>query len=159
MRGDFVLVALGTDQHPFDRAVDIVGTLRPGNRLVVQHGHTRPRDWPDAEWHDFLPFETLRTLVRDAAAVVCHGGVGTIMTALSFRRRPVVIARLADRGEHVDDHQLQIVSTLAERGLVVPLTEHDDAEAALASVRGATVDWQSETRLAEAVAAAVEGHR
>ena len=122
-RGEFVLVVLGTDHHPFDRAVDIVGTLRPAHRLVVQHGHTPARDWPGVEWHEFLAFETLRGLVRDAAAVVCHGGVGSIMTALSFRRRPVVIARLAAHGEHVDDHQLQIVAKLGGEEIIAVFRE------------------------------------
>jgi UDP-N-acetylglucosamine transferase subunit ALG13 len=156
---DYILVALGTDEHPFERALDLVGRLRPDHRLVVQHGHTPPRDWPEAEWHDFIPFDTLRVLMRDAGAVVCHAGVGSIMTALSFRQRPVVITRLAARGEHVDDHQLQIVSTLSERDLVVPLADGDDARAAVAAARGAAVEWQRDARLADAVVAAVEGTR
>ncbi|HZU21023.1 MAG TPA: glycosyltransferase [Gaiellaceae bacterium] len=156
---EYILVALGTDEHPFERALDAVGSLRPEHRLVVQHGHTAPRDWPEAEWHDFIPFDTMRALIRDATVVVCHAGVGTIMTALSFRRRPVVIARLQARGEHVDDHQLQIVSTLGERGLVVPLADGDDVAGAVAEARGATVEWQRDSRLAEAVAAAVGGPR
>jgi UDP-N-acetylglucosamine transferase subunit ALG13 len=70
-----------------------------------------------------------------------------------------VITRLAARGEHVDDHQLQIVSTLSERDLVVPLADGDDARAAVAAARGAAVEWQRDARLADAVVAAVEGTR
>jgi UDP-N-acetylglucosamine--N-acetylmuramyl-(pentapeptide) pyrophosphoryl-undecaprenol N-acetylglucosamine transferase len=156
---EYILVAFGTDAHPFERALDVVGRLRPAHRLVVQHGHTPARDWPDVTWHPFVPFETLRNLMRDASCVVCHAGVGTIMTALSFHRRPVVIARLSTRGEHVDDHQLQIVATLAERGLIVPVDEEADIEAAVEVAGRSPVEWQHEPALARAVVAAVEGKR
>jgi UDP-N-acetylglucosamine transferase subunit ALG13 len=152
----YIFVALGTDEHPFERAVDLVGRLRPDHRLVVQHGHTPARDWPDVTWLDFVPFESIRDLMRDADVVVCHAGVGTIMTALSFGRRPVVVPRRAARGEHVDDHQLQIVDKLSERGLVVPVRD-DDIAAAVASARHGAVEWTRDSGLARAVVAAVEG--
>jgi len=154
----YVLVALGTDEHPFERAVDLVGRLRADHRLVIQHGHTPPRDWTDVTWLDFVPFEAIRDLMRDADVVVCHAGVGTIMTALSFGRRPVVVPRFAGRGEHVDDHQLQIVETLSQRGLVVPV-EEDDIAAAVATARHGSVEWTRDSGLAKAVVAAVEGRR
>lgn len=50
--------------------------------------------------------------------VVCHAGVGTIMTALKLGHMPIVIPRLQRYGEHVDDHQCDIAGRLAERGLV-----------------------------------------
>jgi len=156
---EYILVALGTDEHPFEHAVDIVGRLRPEHRLVIQHGHTPPRAWDDVTWLDFVPFETIRDLMRGADVVVCHAGVGTIMTALSFGRRPVVVPRLAARGEHVDDHQLQIVEKLSERGLVVPVPAGDDITSAVAAARHGAVEWTRDSGLAKAVVAAVEGRR
>lgn len=155
---EYILVALGTDEHPFAHAVDLVGRLRPEHRLVIQHGHTPARDWTDVTWLDFVPFEAIRDLMRGADVVVCHAGVGTIMTALSFGRRPVVVPRLASRGEHVDDHQLQIVAKLSQRELVVPVQD-DDIAAAVASARHGAVEWKRDSGLATAVVAAVEGHR
>jgi len=153
----YILVSLGTDEHPFERALDLVADLRPTHRLTIQHGHTPPRDWAEAAWLDFVPFEALRDLMSDADAVVCHAGVGTIMTALSFGRRPVVIPRRAANGEHVDDHQLQIVAKLSERGFVVPVTDEGGIVAAVEQARLGTVEWRRESGLAQAVVAAVEG--
>ena len=151
-----ILVTLGTDEHPFERALDAVDRLRPAHELVVQHGHTPARDWEGVTWFDFVPFDSLRSLMSDADAIVSHAGVGTIMTVVSLGRRPVVISRLAAYGEHVDDHQLQIVAKLASRGFVVPL-EDAEIEAAIEESRGASVEWQRDSRLREAVVAAADG--
>lgn len=152
-----ILTALGTDEHPFARALDIIDHLRPAHELVVQHGHTPPRDWAEATWFDFVPFEELMSLMREADAIVCHGGVGTIMTALLLGRRPVVIPRLAAHAEHVDDHQLQIVGKLGSRGFVVPLLDGADIEAAIDELRGSVVEWHRDSKLFSAVVAAADG--
>ena len=151
-----ILVTLGTDEHPFERALDVVDRLRPAHELVVQHGHTPARDWDGVKWIDFVPFDSLLAFMREADAVVSHAGVGTIMTVVSLGRRPVVISRLAAYGEHVDDHQLQIVAKLASRGFVVPL-DGAEIETAIEESRGTTVEWQRDSRLREAVAAAADG--
>ena len=151
-----ILVTLGTDEHPFERALDAVDRLRPAHELVVQHGHTPPRDWEGATWFDFVPFDELRSLMSDADAIVSHAGVGSIMTVVSLGRRPVVITRLAAHGEHVDDHQLQIVAKLAARGFVVPL-EDTEIETAIEESRSSSVEWQRDARLHKAVAAAADG--
>ncbi len=151
-----ILVTLGTDEHPFERALDAVDRLRPAHELVVQHGHTPPRDWAGVTWIDFVPFESLMTYMREADAIVCHAGVGTIMSVVSLGRRPVVISRLAAHGEHVDDHQLQIVAKLASRGFVVPLDD-TEIEAAIEESRSSSVEWHRDSRLREAVVAAADG--
>lgn len=152
-----ILTALGTDEHPFPRALDLIEPLRTSHELVIQHGHTTARDWPEARWLDFVPYETLTTLIREADAIVCHAGVGTIMTVLSFGRRPVAIPRLVSKGEHVDDHQLQIVAKLTERGFLVPVHDDTDIAAAIEESRSGSVEWQQDGKLAKAVTAAVDG--
>ncbi len=149
-----ILTVLGTDEHPFERALDAIEPLRANHELVVQHGHTPPRDWADARWLDFTPYETLISLMGEADAIICHAGVGTIMTVLSLGRRPAVIARLAAHGEHVDDHQLQILGKLAERGYLVPFSSGVEVVDAVERSRGGAVEWQRDGRLAKAVAAA-----
>lgn len=152
-----ILAALGTDEHPFERALDVIDRLRPAHELVVQHGHTPPRDWTDVTWLDFVPFDTLMSFMREADAIVCHAGVGTIMTVLSLGRRPVVIPRLAEYGEHVDDHQLQIVAKLTSRGFVVPLLDGIDIETAAEESRSSGVEWHRDSTLHKAIAAAAGG--
>jgi UDP-N-acetylglucosamine transferase subunit ALG13 len=57
--------------------------------------------------------------IERADVVVSHAGVGTFVRCLESGKAPVLVPRRAARGEHVDDHQLQIAEVAAQRGLAV----------------------------------------
>jgi UDP-N-acetylglucosamine transferase subunit ALG13 len=79
-------------------------------------------------WIEFVAFDELVTLMAKASSVLCHAGVGTIMTSLQNGHTPVVIPRQARLGEHVDDHQMDIANRFAERGLIHCVTGDEDLE-------------------------------
>jgi UDP-N-acetylglucosamine transferase subunit ALG13 len=113
-----VVVAVGTDHHPFDRLVAWADTwaARARARVVIQHGTAAAPT--RAEGEALLPSERLMELLRTADAVVCHGGPGTIGAARAAGRIPIVVARRPDLGEHVDDHQVRFVARQAAHGRV-----------------------------------------
>jgi UDP-N-acetylglucosamine--N-acetylmuramyl-(pentapeptide) pyrophosphoryl-undecaprenol N-acetylglucosamine transferase len=123
-----ILLSLGTHEQAFPRALDLVEPLaRQGTELIIQHGSTPPRPQvPNVTWVEFMPFDQVTEIIAKADSVVCHAGVGSIMTALQAGHTPVVIPRLAAHGEHVDDHQLDIATRFAERGLVRCVTSNTD---------------------------------
>jgi beta-1,4-N-acetylglucosaminyltransferase len=133
-----ILVTFGTHPQPFDRALDWALDLpRP---LVIQHGSTRARaQEPGVTWHEFLEFADLLEVIREADAVVCHAGVGTVMGALAQGKVPTVIPRLARFDEHIDDHQLQITKSLGDAGHVIPCLSRETIRACVeqgAATRG-----------------------
>lgn len=162
-----ILLSLGTHQQPFPRALDLVEPLaRSGEEVLVQHGATPPRpELPNTRWVEFMPFPALVEAMSEARGVVCHAGVGTIVTAIRAGHVPVVIPRRPDLGEHVDNHQMDIASRYAERGLVRCVTAETDLAPLLAGRRedlGATIGKGSRelrTAVAEAVAAGGRRHR
>ncbi len=81
---------------------------------------------PNAEWIEFMTYESVVDAMARADSVICHAGVGTIMTALMAGHTPVVIPRQAEHGEHVDNHQLDIATRFADRGLVRCITADAD---------------------------------
>jgi UDP-N-acetylglucosamine transferase subunit ALG13 len=111
--------------EPFDRLLEALDGLELGEELVVQHGISPVRPH-GARCVDFLAYDDLVALVRTARVVVTHGGVGSVLTALTNGKRPIVVPRSADRGEAIDDHQLEFVRKLAAAG-VIDLVE-DTAE-------------------------------
>jgi UDP-N-acetylglucosamine transferase subunit ALG13 len=114
-----VLVMVGTDHHPFDRLVgwaDELAERLPGTRVVVQHGASVPP--LAAEGHAFLPHDEIVALLAEAAAVVCHGGPGTIMDARTAGHVPFCVPRDPSRGEHVDGHQQRFAALAQQAGVV-----------------------------------------
>jgi len=141
-----VLLTVGTDHHPFDRAVHWLDSWSPQGaaaRRLVQHGtSTSPQV---GEGHAYLDYDRLQSALDEAAVVVCHGGPATIVEARRHGRLPVVLPRSAARGEHVDDHQVAFTAALARRGEIVLVREERELHEAL------------DRALADPAAFAVEG--
>jgi UDP-N-acetylglucosamine transferase subunit ALG13 len=71
--------------------------------------------------------------VRRARVVVTHAGVGSIIVSLSNGKKPVVVPRLKQYAEAVDDHQLFFGRRFAEAGLVTFVESPDGLRDALAA--------------------------
>lgn len=124
-----IFVTVGTALQPFDRLLRAVDEAlrclgRPYGGLC-QHGPSLVR--PVGLRAVFrLCDEEFRRALREADVVICHAGVGTLASAIRAGHRPLVMARLADKGEIVNDHQLEILRLLAVRGLVTPVRDAAD---------------------------------
>lgn len=125
-----IFVTAGTLHFPFDRLVRAVDAL-PGEEEVVLQCRVTPHRPERARHVRELPYPELVEYVRSARAVVCHAGVGSVLTALSNGRRPIVVPRLRRFGEAVDDHQLHFARRVAAAGVVVLVEEPTELAAAL----------------------------
>lgn len=115
-----IFAAVGTQKFPFDRLIDALDEVSrlAGFRVFVQYGNSkRPSH---CEGATFLDSTKYRGMLAAADVAVVHGGVGTMRSALSLGAKVVAVPRMASFGEHVDDHQFEIVSAFAERGYIVP---------------------------------------
>jgi UDP-N-acetylglucosamine transferase subunit ALG13 len=114
----FIFVVAGTDHHPFDRLVDWterwLALCEDFVSCLIQGGTSRRPQ--RAEWVDYLPYAEMERAVRAATAVVSHGGPGTIMLAVHFGKKPIVVPRQQPLGEHVDDHQTAFARRLSAEG-------------------------------------------
>jgi UDP-N-acetylglucosamine transferase subunit ALG13 len=121
MGAPLVFVTVGTDHHPFHRMIGWVdGWLASGAagraRCLIQYGtSSKPKL---GEGRDYLPYAEMEAAMREAAAVVCHGGPGSVMMARWLGKVPIVVPRRRALGEHVDDHQLIFARRMATEGEV-----------------------------------------
>jgi len=124
-----VVVALGANRYGFRRLVDAVRAALPrGASVLWQTGSTDVSDVadePGGTWQSFVPGDELYSAMRQADLVIAHAGVGTALTALRAGQCPVLVARRADHGEHVDDHQLEVAAALEDAGLAFTATTDD----------------------------------
>lgn len=134
-----VIASVGTHHQPFDRFaqwLEAVSASAPTD-VVFQHGATRPL--AGAQNHEMLAPDLLLEQYRTADAVVIQGGAGGVMDARKAGRIPVVVPRLHERAEHVDDHQVVLNRRLAELGLVHVAESREQFEELMAGIRAGQV--------------------
>lgn len=118
-----IFVSLGTHERPFLRLVKEIDRLsREGKikeRVFVQLGFT---DYKFAsksiEAEKYMKQEKFDKTFKKAEIIITHGGSGNILEAVSQGKPVVVVPRLSKFGEHVNDHQLQIVKEMEKLGNV-----------------------------------------
>lgn len=129
---------------PFPRMVEAVHHLKASGAIaedvLIQHGDTpRPsHDVPGVSYVDTLSFEEVQAVLKEADLVLCHGGTGSLITALRAGCRVVAMPRRHRLGEHYDDHQEEITSAFAARGLIEVVLEEKDLGRALEKARSTT---------------------
>jgi UDP-N-acetylglucosamine transferase subunit ALG13 len=123
---------------PFDRLVKMVAELKARGEIpedvLVQTGAggVAPEGLKTVET---LPFDEMQAVLKDADIVVCHGGTGSLITALRQGCRIVAVPRLFDLGEVYDDHQAEITEAFTARGMIAMARTTEDLSAALKQVR------------------------
>jgi len=115
-----VVVTVGTSTEfgfrtLIERLVDIIP---PNVDVVWQTGSTDVTGL-DIDASPWIPAANLEQQIAASDVVVAHAGCGSALTALTQGKRPILVARQADRGEFNDNHQQEIAARLADRGLAV----------------------------------------
>jgi UDP-N-acetylglucosamine transferase subunit ALG13 len=119
-----IFVTVGTHQQPFHRLMHALEAL-PADELFVQYGHASPPPGV-ARAVAFQSFPEMLEAFAKADVVVTHAGVGSILCATNAGHIPVVVPRLKQYGEHVDDHQVHLIRELERDGRVRVVWEMDE---------------------------------
>jgi UDP-N-acetylglucosamine transferase subunit ALG13 len=119
--GPRIVVTVGTDHHPFDRLIRWI------NDWLGRHPEQVPAFFvqsgaasvvPACQGSRFLEVGHLSDLLNGADVIVCHGGPASIAEAWRRGQLPIVVPRMPQLGEHVDDHQVDFCRKVAELGRV-----------------------------------------
>ena len=120
-----IFVTVGS-QMPFDRLVMAIDKWAGENRgyeVQAQVGDSNYRARYIRTCVSLTPV-AFKERVRDARAVVAHAGMGSVITALEFRKPLVVMPRRGDLRETRNDHQIATARWLAEKpGITVAMAE------------------------------------
>lgn len=122
-----ILVTLGTQKQPFTRLLDRLENSNIKDEIIVQAGHTNYKS-KKMKIIDFIDYEEMNKLVDKADIIITHGGTGSIVGPLKKNKKVIAAARLKKYGEHVDDHQIQIVDMFADVGYILKLDENSNLD-------------------------------
>ena len=114
-----IFVTTGGAFQPFDWLLAAVDALMASSTLSIEgtcqvaSSEVKPRGLRIVRQLSRSDFDCH---VAEADVVVCHGGVGALATAVEYGHVPVTLARRAALGEHVNDHQVDVVRQLTAMG-------------------------------------------
>lgn len=136
-----IFVTVGNAKQPFTRLLDGVtqcaasGVFRD-EPVVIQSGHAAGFVSDRCRVRAFLSRDEFISHINDASLVICHGGV-VQLDIIKAGKVPVVMPRRCVYGEHVNDHQLELVQALSAAGRVIPAFEPAGLPNAIAAARAA----------------------
>lgn len=138
-----IFVILGTQDKKFTRLLDAIqkkideGKISKKEKIIVQAGCTRYKS-ENMQIIDYMPLREFEDYVDKADIIICHAGVGTILTALKKEKKIIAAARLKKYGEHVNDHQLQILDNFTDEGYILALEDFDKIDLLLKQAKNFT---------------------
>jgi UDP-N-acetylglucosamine transferase subunit ALG13 len=101
-----IFVTVGTQMH-FDRLIKAVDEWA-GSAHEDVFAQTGPSHYTPShiETRPFTTPQEFRERARTARFIIGHAGMGSILTALEFGKRIIVMPRRSDLAEHRNDHQI-----------------------------------------------------
>jgi len=132
-----ILVTLGTQDKEFPRLIQAVERqIELGNikdEVVVQAGSTKYYS-NKMKIVDYIPIKEFSSLLEQADIIITHAGVGSIIEGLKNNKKVIVVARKKEYGEHVNNHQEQILENFGEQGYIIPVYNLEQLDKALDQV-------------------------
>ncbi len=132
-----ILVMLGTQNNSFHRLLEKIDELIEKGiikeEVIVQAGYTKYES-NKMKIIDFTSREELEKLEQKANFIITHGGVGSIITSLEKGKKVIAVPRLHEYGEHVNDHQKEIIEKFNKSGYIIGIKSVEELENAIKKI-------------------------
>lgn len=108
-----IFVTVGSQKFQFNRLLKELDILvdKKGIKedIFAQTGYSdyKPKNY---KYKNFLDRDEFREVMEKSNKVITHGGTGAIVGAVKQGKKVIAVPRLKEYGEHVDNHQLQIIN-------------------------------------------------
>ena len=147
-----IFVTLGSQKFPFNRLLKKIDELIEAGAITEPvFAQTGASDYIPKHYayQPFLDRDTFSEYMSRCDTVITHGGTGAIIGAVKKGKKVIAVPRLAKYGEHVDDHQLQLIGQFCDLNLICGLQSCEELEQALQYIQ--TADFQPYTSNTEKI--------
>lgn len=126
-----IFITLGSQKFQFNRLLktvdDLIEKKIVTDEVFAQSGYSdyKPKNY---EYKQFLDREEFAEYEAKADIVITHGGTGAIIGAVKKGKKVIAVPRLTKYGEHVDDHQLQLIAQFKSQNLICGINDCGEIE-------------------------------
>lgn len=125
-------VTVGTQKQDFKRLFEWLENIEINDKVVLQQGYT---NFQSEKYESYEFPKNYQELLSEANVVICHGGVGSIIEAISKGKKVIAIPRLQKYGEHVDDHQIEIVNKMEKQNYIFSANSENELQKKLETIK------------------------
>lgn len=132
-----IFVTLGSQKFQFNRLLieidKLVEEKKISEEVFAQIGYSdyKPRNY---KYKNFLDRDDFSNIMSKCDKVITHGGTGAIISAVKKGKKVLAVPRLEKYGEHVDNHQIQIVEEFAKQKLIISSININNLSDALSKI-------------------------
>ena len=133
-----IIITLGSQKFQFNRLLkavdDLVESKIINEEIFAQIGYSDyiPKHYL---YKKFLDRNEYMKKINKCDLVITHGGTGAIIGAIKNGKKVIAIPRLKKFGEHVDDHQVQIVNQFNDMNLICGIMDTKNLENAISEAK------------------------
>lgn len=132
-----IFITVGSQKFQFNRLLEQIDLLiEKGVIKEDVFAQTGASDYvpKNYKYQNFLTRDEFTKHMSECSFVITHAGTGAIITALKNDKKVIAIPRLSKYGEHVDDHQIQLIDEFKELNFIEPVYEIDELEQAIKDI-------------------------
>lgn len=139
-----IFVTLGSQKFQFNRLLEKMDELVEKeiikDEIFAQIGVSdyNPKHF---SYKRFLNREEFQQQIQFCDIVITHGGTGTIINAVKQEKKVIAIPRLKKYGEHVDDHQIQLIKEFSDMNFILACYDIEELEKMIKRVK--VIDFES----------------
>lgn len=133
-----ILVLLGTQNNSFHRLLEEIEknikdeTIK--EEVIVQAGYTKFQSHR-MRIIDLMSKEQLERFQDEADLIITHGGVGSIISSIEKEKKVIAVPRIHEYGEHVNNHQKEIVKDFNDKGYIIGIEKVEDLKKAIINAK------------------------
>ena len=127
-----IFVTVGTHEQQFDRLLKEIDRLVEKRviteEVFIQTGYStyEPKY---CEWSKMVSSKKMDQMVKNARIIITHGGPASFIAPLKIGKIPIVVPRLFEYNEHVNNHQLDFTKQVSKRMKnIIPIYDIKDLE-------------------------------
>lgn len=132
-----ILITVGSQKFQFNRLLQKVDELIDENVIKDEvFGQIGVSDYipKNYEYVKFMPQEEFNKKMDEADLIITHAGTGVIVNAVKKGKKVIGVPRLKEYGEHVDNHQIQLIKEFENLSFIEAVYDIENIEEALKNV-------------------------
>lgn len=132
-----IFVTVGSQKFQFNRLLKAVddlisdGTIKDEAFAQIGVSDYKPKNY---KYKDFLTQDEFNDYIEKSNLVITHAGTGVIINSIKRGKKVIGVPRLSKYGEHVDDHQIQLLNEFKNMNFIEVANDENELKEKIESI-------------------------